>query len=245
MTARTHSVKSDLPIKRLSHQELVDLLMVFQSDPNNREAEEKLLGACLEEIKRIIEAYVCQKRFPNLVADEAMDSVQLNLTSKLRKVKSPGGLRAWLTRTSRRAAIDIFRRDIIGRSKKGKRVAEPLEVQTPTGEQIEILDLRANREAAERHKSMMGSAAYADFPENVETRHLLSQLLKKHIESGMKRDRDSAFWVQTVLVDGIFKGEPIDEIAKARGTTRGDVLHLLTHDSRALHIIYRRLRRLT
>lgn len=244
MLAPIPSLKSDQPTTRLHFRELVDLLTRFQSEPDNHELEEALDGACLVEIRKIIEAYVYAKRFPNILVDEAMDSVQHNFTSKLRKVKSPGALKAWLITISRRAVIGAFRDEIIGRG-KDKRVTEPLEMPDLAGKSVEILNLKTTREAAERHQSMMGSAAYADFAENVETRQLLCKLLEIHAQSGKKRDRDSAFWLQTMLVDGISKGEPIDEIARVRGTTRDDVLHLLKHDSRALHNIYRKLCGLT
>src|SRR5438105_2433343 len=105
MDTRAQTAKPELPMKRLRHQELVDLLTLLQSDPDNRELEEKLLRGCLEEITRVVEAYVFEKRVPNLVIDDAIDSVQFKLTSELRKVKSPGALRAWIKKASRRAAV--------------------------------------------------------------------------------------------------------------------------------------------
>src|SRR5438046_2754215 len=153
MDARAQTAKPELPIKRLRHQELVDLLTLLQSDPDNRELEDKLLRACLEEIRKVIEAYVFEKRIPNLVIDEAISSVQFNLTSKLRKVRSPSALKAWLIQTSRGAAVSAFLKNFIGRSEKGERVVQPLEVRNPAGELIEVLDLKDSQEAVQRYKS--------------------------------------------------------------------------------------------
>ena len=228
-------------MKRLPYKELVALLKAFLVDPSDLGVEDKLAGACLEEIKRIVEAYVWQERFPNLIVDDAISTVQLHLIEGLRGLRSPDTLKGYLITASRNAAISAFLFYIVGRAKGNERTPVPLEFQGPEGELIQTLDLGENRKAAQRYEAVTGSESLADFRENVELRQVLSKLLEIHMKSGKRRDRDSALWVQTMLVEGIFHGEPIDEIAKARGTTRDDVLHLLNHDSRALCNLYEEL----
>jgi hypothetical protein len=239
MGARKRSKDRDKPIKRLLYPELLDLLKLYLSDPTNRDVEEKLAGACIAEIERIVEAYAYQRRFPNLMIDDAISLAQSDLMSGLRELDSPNNLKSWLTKVSRNAAITEFLRNIIGRG-AWERVTIPLEVENPEGETVQTLDIKDSREAAQRY-GMAASGSLEDFRQQVEKRVLLGRLLKIHMASGKRRDRDSALWVQTILIEGISQGDPIEEIAKIRGTTRADVLHLLKHDSRALCDIYREL----
>jgi len=230
------------PFRRLPHEELVALLKLFLSDTTNSNIEDRLLRACLAEIAIIVNAYAGQKRFPNFIVDDAISTAQLGLINGLSTLDSPDQLRAWLTSVSRNAAVSAFLFYVIGRAEK-ERTSVPLDVEGPEGDLQQTLDLREGREAAQRYHAVDGSESLADFRENVEIRRMVERLLEMHMRSGKRRDRDSALWVQTMLVEGIFKGEPIDEIARVRGTTRADVLHLLKHDSRALCELYEGLPR--
>ena len=241
MGARSQPREPDeQPTKRLPFAELIELAKLFLSDPANREIEERFAAGCLAEITAVIKAYYYHKRIPNFVFADAVSLAQLNLARGMRDLQYPGELKKWLKRLARNAAVSEFRRVIIGRGGE-ERIRVPLGTQDAEGKPVETLDLKESREAARRYGAA-GSGSFGDFRKKVERQKILGQLLKIHIERAKtRRDRDSAFWIQTLLLEGINLGEPIDEIAKKRGTTRDDVLHLINHDSRALQSINQEL----
>ncbi len=226
--------------KALTYEELVELAKLFLSDPTNRSVEEEFAAGCLAQITKFVKAYASWKFFPDSMVDDAISLAQLNWVRGIRGLRSPEDLNKWLIRVSRNAAVTEFLRTVIGKAIE-ERKSVPLETQDVEGKITETLDLRESREGAQRYGAA-ASSSLEDFRGNVEKQKVLGKVLEIHMRRAKtKRDRDSALWIQVLLLEGINVGDPIDEITKRRGTTRADVTHLFKHDGRALYGIYQEL----
>jgi len=214
-------------LKKLSDRELASLLL---GEPTDNYVEEELCKRCLNKITAAIKAYSV---VPDFLVDDVISETQENIHRGIRKLRSAEALDAWLRKLVRNAAFTILRK-CHGRGKQPQ-VFFSIDEDQPQEEPGRAPD-RETWAASDQGYATFRSRYWRDPEQLVMNRELRDLLLAAfHIHGqGTRRDADCAIWMESQLSEGV----SVEEIAKARGSTKDDVWHLFSHDQKSiLHIL--------